>query len=157
MAYTTFKATKTNNYTIGTERKVAANNADFDSGTPVSIGATGAVPSTAGTTIIGVSVSATIFASDNFTVAKANVIYVPATAGQLYNIAITGGTITIADQGKYYNLTATAIVDGATESAVASYVNTSDAGAAIDSVIKYQVRLERFISSTLGEFSIVLI
>lgn len=137
MAYTTFKARKTNEYGIGTQSFVAANSADFGSGTPVSIGATGAVPATAGTTIVGVSVTDTTFASDNFTVAKDVVLYVPSQANQHYQITITGGTVTIADQGKYYDLTAAAIVDGATESATTG-----------------QVRLEKFISATSGVFSI---
>ena len=137
MAYTTFKARKTPNYNTGTQSFVSANSADFGSGTPVSIGATGAVPSTAGTTIVGVSVTAKTFASDNFTVAKDVVNYIPSEANQHYQITITGGTITIADQGKYYDLTAAAIVDGATESTTTG-----------------QVRLEKFISATLGVFSI---
>lgn len=50
---------------------------------------------------------------------------------------ITGGTVTAVDVGKFYDITATQEVDGASES-------TSTG----------QLRLEKFISATVGIFSI---
>jgi hypothetical protein len=50
-------------------------------------------------------------ASDNQTVAKATVNYIPKRAKNLYNVTITGGTITQADEGKYYNLSDSETVD----------------------------------------------
>lgn len=92
MPYTPFKARKTNEYGIGTQSYVAANSSDFGSGTAVSMAASGAYASTAGTSIVGVSVTDTTFASDNFTVAKDKVTFIPVASGQQYEVAVSGGT-----------------------------------------------------------------
>lgn len=105
--------------------------------------------------IVGVNETRSAFASDNQTVAKAKVWYVPKEVNETYIVAISGGTITADDEGKFYNLSAADIVNGATESTVPFYVNTSDAGTAVDPVISMQLELVRFISATQGEFRIV--
>ena len=110
---------------------------------------------TAGARIIWVNNTQATFASDNETVAKKRVEFVPATADRLYEVEITGGTITVADEGKYYNLTDADTVNGATESTVPFYVDTSDTGGAADPVIALQVQLVKFVSSTKSIFRIV--
>jgi len=110
---------------------------------------------TAGARIIWVNETQATFASDNETVALKRVNFVPSTANRLYEVEITGGTITVADEGKYYNLTDADTVNGATESTVPFYVNTSDAGGAVDAVIALQVQLVKFVSATKSIFRIV--
>jgi hypothetical protein len=83
------------------------------------------------------------------------VVYEPKESGTTYDVEITGGTITVDDEGKFYNLTDADTVNGATESTVPFYVNTSDAGGAIDPVISMQLELVTFKSATLGEFRII--
>lgn len=109
---------------------------------------------TAGVAIIGVNETQATFTSDNETVAKKRVSFVPATADRLYEVEVTGGTITVADEGKYYNLTDADTVNGATESIVPFYIDTTSA-AAVDAVIALQVKLVKFISATKCVFSIV--
>lgn len=105
--------------------------------------------------IVGVNETRALFASDNQTVAKNKVWYVPKEVPETYEVTISGGTVTADDEGKFYNLSAADTVNGATESTVPYYVNTSDAGAATDPVLSMQLELVRFISATKGEFRIV--
>lgn len=105
--------------------------------------------------IVGVNETRALFASDNQTVAKNKVWYVPKEVNETYQVTISGGTITADDEGKFYNLSAADTVNGATESTVPFYVKTDDAGVAVDPVICMQLELVRFISATLGEFRIV--
>lgn len=105
--------------------------------------------------IVGVNETCAAFASDNQTVAKNKVWYVPKEVPEVYEVAISGGTITADDEGKFYNLSAADTVNGATETTVPFYVKTDDAGVAADAVISMQLELVRFISATKGEFRIV--
>lgn len=109
---------------------------------------------TSSSVIAGVSYTQDTFASDNETVAKAKVEFEPSTTPNTYRVTITGGTITVADEEKFYNLSNSETVNGATESTTGVYVNTSDAGAATDPVVKMQVQLVKFISATEGIFRI---
>lgn len=104
--------------------------------------------------IVGVNETRALFASDNQTVAKNKVWYVPKEVPETYEVTISGGTVTADDEGKFYNLSAADTVNGATESTVPFYVDTV-AGTAIDPVISMQLELVRFISATKGEFRIV--
>lgn len=105
--------------------------------------------------IIGVNDTRAVFASDNQTVAKKNVFYVPKEARETYECTISGGTITVDDEGKFYNISASDTVNGATESVVPFYTKTDDAGVAVDPLLCMQLELVRFISATKGEFAIV--
>ena len=87
--------------------------------------------------IVGVNNTEATFASDNVTVAKATVTYVPETANRLYEVA-TSAAITVDDETKYYDLTAAGIVDAATESTTTG-----------------QVELVKFLTGTTGAFKIV--
>jgi len=96
-----------------------------------------------------------LFAADNQTVAKGKVWYVPKETQETYECIISGGTVTADDEGKFYNISGADTVNGATESLVPYYVNTSDAGAATDPVLSMQLELVQFISATKGVFRIV--
>lgn len=105
--------------------------------------------------IVGVNETRALFASDNQTVAKNKVWYVPKEVNETYLCTISGGTITADDEGKFYNLSAADVVNGATESLVPFYTKTDDAGVAVDALISMQLEMVRFISATQGEFRIV--
>jgi uncharacterized iron-regulated membrane protein len=77
-------------------------------------------------------------ASDNQTVAKQEVVYEEQKPQTTREVEITGGTITAADEEKYYNLTDADTVDGTSESTTFG-----------------QLQLKKFISATKGLFKIV--
>jgi len=52
------------------------------------------------------------YASNNQTVAQAPLNYIPKEVDVNYAVTITGGTITAADEGKFYNLSDEVTVDG---------------------------------------------
>lgn len=133
---------------------IGANSTDTSSA-DVFVQHNGSVVSAATTSgaISGVSLTRAAYASGNETVAKAVLNYVPAQVDVTYEVTITGGTITAADQGKFYNLATASTVDGTTESATKSTV-TND-GAGTDAVVTMQLQLVRFITATVGEFRIV--
>lgn len=95
------------------------------------------VAATAGVDIEGVAAGEQTFASDNQTVASAKCQYIKADAYSEYKCSISGGTITQADEGKYYDLTDKDTVDGTTESATTG-----------------QLKLVKFVSSTVGIFTV---
>lgn len=92
----------------------------------------------AGGVIVWVNYTEKTFASDNQTVALAKVEFEPADTQVSYIVEIAGGTITVADEGKYYDLTDADTVDGATESTITG-----------------QVQMIKFISATKWIFKIV--
>ena len=92
----------------------------------------------AATRIVGVNNTETTYASDNQTIALKKVVYVPAESNRTYELEITGGTITVVDETKYYNLADSDTVDGATES-----------------LTTWQVELVEFKTATLWVFKIV--
>jgi hypothetical protein len=104
--------------------------------------------------IVGVNVTEALYASDNQTVAFKEVKYIDKSAHALYEVAISGGTVTVDDEGKFYNLSAADTVNGATESVVPYYVDTT-AGAAVDAVLCMQLELVKFVSATKGWFKII--
>lgn len=73
------------------------------------------VLSGAGDTIVGVSTAQKTMASDNQTVAREKIVYTPVSLVDTWDAPILGGTITTADINKYYDITSTQVVDGATE------------------------------------------
>ena len=91
--------------------------------------------------LVWVNTTVQTFASDNQTVAKALVEYTPATVPYLYTVDISGGTITIDDETKYFGITSAGnVVDGTTE-------NISASGK--------QLQLVKFISATKWVFIII--
>lgn len=144
-------------YSEDMDTKIGWNSVDF-AGKKYFVSISGGflIKATASTAIVWVSETSKAMASDNQTVAKATVNYIPKRAKNLYNVTITGGTITQADEGKYYNLSDSETVDWTTEATVKSVVNTSDAGSATDPVLTMQLELVKFVSATNSIFRIVL-
>jgi len=96
------------------------------------------------------------FASDNQTVGKVKLQYVRVSDDTQLRLTVSNGTITSADnKNKFYNLASNGTVDAATETGTAEYVVTSDAGAAVDAVVKMQLRLVKQLSTTEGLFVVV--
>lgn len=92
----------------------------------------------AGERIVGVNNTETTYESDNETVALKEVTYVPETANRLYEVEMAGaGTVTVADETNYFDLTDSDTVDNTTSSATTG-----------------QVQLIKFISATKGVFKI---
>lgn len=91
----------------------------------------------AGEQIDGVCLSDKTFPTSNFGTDNERCLVVPVSDIVTVTLPISGGTITIADEGKYFDLTTDA-VDGTTESASTG-----------------QVRLLEFVSATEGIFEIV--
>jgi S-adenosylhomocysteine hydrolase len=114
----TVKIARDASYTGNANDGIGANSADTTGGR-FFVSKTNEVVSKAGTTgeVAGVSHTQKVFASDNETVAKARIEFIPANVDITYDVTITNGTITVVDEGKYYNLTAAGdTVDGTTES-----------------------------------------
>lgn len=90
--------------------------------------------------IIWVNYTESDFASDNQTGAKDTVRFEPKVTGTSYNVTIAGGTVTIADEGKFFSITNSETVDGTT-------VNAAPTG--------LQLEMVEFISATEGVFKII--
>jgi hypothetical protein len=138
----------------GAYSKIASNSLDINSWDFVSMTSWFIVKSWTTWKIEGVSKTDKVFAADNQTVAKANVVYVPS-EGQLTVEVVADATIAQADVGSYFNINANWTVDVATKSTTGSYVDTSDAWAGVDAVIYMQVKLVKVINTLLWEFKIV--
>ena len=122
---------------------------------------------TSSTKIAWVTNTLETFASDNQTVAQRVVQYTLAESGNLYEVAITWGTITSADKWKYYDLSDSVTVDGTTESTTPYSVDTSEdvvltweaetvsIGSTSVAIVVKQLKLVKYISATLGVFKIV--
>lgn len=134
----TFVKFKGKGYNTGLDSKVAGNSLAVENGDALTLTGGFIVKATAGSTIIGVSADNGTFAANNQTVAKDKVLFSPVSTEETFIIPITGGTITQAKVGNFYDINAGQVVNGASESATTG-----------------TLRLERFISATSGEFSIV--
>lgn len=118
---------------------VAKNSIVVKSWTPLKAGTSWVDVAVATDTIIGISCTDKTFDSDNFTVAKAKVLYIPEPESQnTYILPIVGWTVTLADQNSFYDLNSDWAVDWTSES-------TST----------WQVELVNFISATKWEFKVV--
>jgi hypothetical protein len=120
---------------------IAANSADY-SATPSSdsfVGYSGqfVVKANSATELFGVSQSRKAYASDNQTVANEKVNYLPSEMENIYEVTISGGSVAVTDENKFYKLLDDQTVDGTTGS-------TSEG----------QVRLVEFVSSVYGKFRI---
>lgn len=143
------------NYAKNSERWVGANSLNLTG--KFFLKRTGNIIDKAGASdrVIGVNYTEDTFASDNQTVALKTVEFEPKENQMTYIVEISGGTITVVDEGKYFNLLDADTVNGSTESTVPYFVKTDDAGAAIDPVVSMQLQMVKFISATKGEFKIV--
>lgn len=131
---------------------IVSNSLALVSGDFVSLAGGFLVKSTTTSRIEGISNGTLTVASDNQTVAKKTMSYTKASPFVEFEITISGGTVTIADEGvSFYNLTSGGVIDGATESAVGSYVDTTSV-AAVDAVVYMQFKLVKFLTATTGIF-----
>ena len=135
------------------DTKLCANSQTIVSGDFVTLSGNTVTKSVATGIIDGVSNQTLTSAADNVTVAQKTITFTKNGEETEYDCTITGGTITSADEGKFYNLTAGGLVDGATESTVASYIDTTSA-AAVDAVVRFQLRMVKFISATRSIFKV---
>lgn len=104
--------------------------------------------------IEGVSNHSITATSDNQTVAKAKCSYVKANP-DLRVVIAADDTLAQTDEGKYFLInTSGQTVDVATASVTNGYIDTTSA-AAVDAVVYFQVRLEKFISQAASVYSIV--
>lgn len=123
----------------GTERGgIGANSVDTSAEDAfVTISGNVVAKSTAGDEIAGVSLTRKVYASDNQTVAMAALDYIPVDVDNVYAVTITGGTITAADEGKFFDLSDAVTVDGTSESTTTG-----------------QLRMVKFVSATNSNFKI---
>lgn len=153
------KNVRPDNYAKSSRTWIWANSLDLTTGRHFLKAVAGWIvdKATAWTRIVWVNYTEKLFASDNQTVAQIKVEYEPSENNVWpYEVEITWGTITADDENlKWFNLTDSDTVDGTTESTIESYVDTV-AWTAFDPVIKYQVKLVKFISATKWEFIIVV-
>ena len=138
-----------------TEKLIGANSVAFTGAFFIKNSSSFADKATAWTRIVWVNLTEATMSSDNQTVAKKEIVFTPANCHNIYEVEITWWTITRVDEWKYYNLTDGDTVDGTTETTTESYIDTTSA-AAVDAVVKMQVRLVEFVSATLWRFEIVL-
>lgn len=109
------------------------------------------------TDIVGIANGSVTTASDNQTVAQVKVGYTRKNETHRFTLPITGGTITGADEGKFYNLTSDgAAVDGTTEATSASTVTVTGDAQTV-AVANMQLKLVKYISSTSGVFTYAVI
>lgn len=119
--------------------RIAANSANIAVGDFVTLSGGFIAEATTTAIIEGVANQSKVYASDNQTVAKELLSYTVADDELVVRCAISGGTITAADEGKYYSLGANgSTVDGTTESTLVG-----------------SLRMVKFISATLADFVIV--
>ena len=145
MAYGLFKANEYNANESGLRSSVAANSLVVKSGTALTAGASWVTTATAGSTIMWISVTDKTFDSDNFTVKKEGVIFKPEpNMDNLYQLPITGGTITLADEWvSYYDIV------------IGSTANSFAVNGASESSSTGQLLLVKYVSSTIGIFRVV--
>lgn len=135
---------------------VGGNSVAFANGDLVALSGGYAIKAIATSKIIGIANGAETFASDNQTVAKSKLSYLRVEPGETQiELGTSAATLAATDVGKYYNINASQVVDLTTGSTSPADVNTSDAGAAADPVLFKQLRLERFISTSKGVFTIL--
>ncbi len=142
-------------YVSRSEEGIAGNSVAIENGEFVSKSG-GFVIKTAAASgkIVGIANVTKTYASNNQTVAKAKLSYTDLKRGQRVVIA-ADASITQADEGKFYNLNdTTQTVDVATASTIEAYVNT-EAGAAYDPVVTFQVKLVKFVDQTNSVYEIL--
>ena len=92
---------------------------------------------TAWVRIVWVNQTQKLYTSDNQTNAKAQVGYISPEADRIYDVNITGGSITVANEQQYFNLSNSVTVDWTTASASTG-----------------QVQMIKFVSATNSKFKV---
>jgi hypothetical protein len=139
-----------------TDSGIAANSLDLLSGATFLKRASGFITQATLATdrIIGVNVTEAAFSASNQTVAKKRVNFVPNWASRKYLVTISGGAVTEANEGSFFNISAADTVNGATVTTIPYYTKTDDAGVAVDPLLTMQLELVRYVSATQGIFRI---
>lgn len=128
----------TRKFVSGNKERIAENSLAAEAGELMFYdNAAGLDHAAAGETIDGVCISDKTFPATNFGTEQERCLIVPTEDIVTVTLPISGGTITIADEGKFFDLTTNA-VDGTTESTTTG-----------------QVELIKFVSATEGIFAIV--
>ena len=140
-----------------TRKGIGANNLDLTNGATFLKRAGNVISQASAATdrLIGVNITEVLFSATNQTVALKEVKYLPKDVYALYRVAISGGAVTAANEGQFFNLSAADTVGGATVSTIPFYTKTDDAGVAIDPLLSMQLELVRFESATMGWFRII--
>ena len=146
MAYWKFNLDEHNANNSGIRGATAANSLVVEMGSPLHSVSTGVRLAAAGETLVGISLTNKTFDSDNFTVAMEKVLFNPEpNMNNLYELNITGGTVTLADEGvSMYDI----VVDGAD-------VNGFAVNGASESSTEGTLLLVEYISATKGIFRVV--
>ncbi len=127
-----------NSYENGDLSNIGGNSVAFTDKCMVNEAGDFLILATVGGNIDGIAKQEVTMASDNQTVAKREVLWEPIKPSTTVRMTVTGGTITSADVGKFFDLATASTVDGATESATTG-----------------QLKMTKFISATKCEFQIV--
>lgn len=139
-------------YTSRSRSSIASNSVAIANGDFLSLSGGFLIKATTSSKIEGMANGTKTYDADNQTVDMERASYTKAGPMTEFEIVITGGTVTQADEGvSYYNLTTLNRIDGTTESAIESYVDTV-AASATDAVINMQFKLVKYLSATLGIF-----
>ena len=127
-----------NTYDNGDISAVGGNSVTFTNRAFVGKTAGFLVNATAIIPVVGIAKENAVMASDNQTVAMKQVVYEEQKPQTDWEIVITGGTITIADEGKFYNLATATTIDGTSESTTTG-----------------QFQMTKFVTATKCNFKIV--
>ena len=98
----------------GKTAEIAENGLNITKGNLVTIKAGYADKAVAGDTILGISKQTKVFDANNQTVAKEKLTFAPLDTYSEFEELVTNGTISQANVGAKFNLTATGTIDGAT-------------------------------------------
>jgi len=134
-----YKSYEKNTYTDKYEKRIATNSLVMATGDLVWEASGFWIKATAGILIVWVSDTAKTFASDNQTVAKDVILYIPTNDEDTYVGTASAASLAQADVGSYFDIVnTTQLVDYATKSATTG-----------------QLKLEKVISTTVWVFKIV--
>jgi len=134
----TVRKVNSNSYENGDIHNVGANSVVFTKGDMVTDDAGKLILAVAAAKISGVCKTTATMASDNQTVAMVEVVYEEQKDSTTYEMTITGGTLTAANEQDFFDLSDEVTVDGTSGSATTG-----------------QVQMIEYISATAGIFKIV--
>ena len=139
-----------NSFSSYTNSGIAANSLALTTASFLTRNASGFIEIADGPTdrIIGVNDTFKTFSSTNQTTDRKRVEYKPICNNIEYVVDISGGTVTVADEGKLFFLASVNVIDGA------SKVSPTATATTAATQINGQFELVQFISATSGVFRI---
>jgi len=129
---------KSNSYENGDKSNIGGNSVVFTDKCMVDATGWFLILAIVGGNIDGIAKQEVTMASDNQTGAMKEVLWEPIKPSTTVKMTVTGGTITVADEGKFFDLATASTVNWASESATTG-----------------QLKMTKFISATKCEFAIV--